>query len=107
MIFLFQAPIDWSAIGKTWGPLGIIFIAAIILLFAALRFLRTYLTKKDEEAAKLILDTITDARKERDASRQLLKEQAAEFVAHIKSENEEFRLSLRDVVGGFERGRKR
>lgn len=58
-------------------------------------------------AKTMLSDTIADARKERDASRQLLKEQAAEFTAHITRENNEFREALRDVVTAFERTGRR
>ncbi|HEX5704850.1 MAG TPA: hypothetical protein VFX97_16755 [Pyrinomonadaceae bacterium] len=102
MLVLFQ-PVDWSAVGKTWGPLGIIFVAALILLFGIARFLKTYLERKDADAAKLVADAIIDARSERDVTRLLIKEQAAEFVAHIKEENQQFRDSLKDVVAAFER----
>jgi uncharacterized membrane protein YhiD involved in acid resistance len=101
--YAFLQSVDWSAVAKTWGPLGVVFVVALIVFVGGLRFLKSYLTRKDAEANKLVTDTIDDARKERDAGRQLLKEQATEFVAHIKQENEEFRTSLRDVVRAFER----
>ena len=102
-MFLLQQNVDWSAVAKTWGPLGIIFVVFILLLIGVARFLRTHLAQKDADAAKLIADAIVDARSERDASRRLIKEQATEFVAHIKEENQQFRDSLREVVAAFER----
>lgn len=55
----------------------------------------------------MMRETVADARKERDETRQLLKAQATEFTAHVTRENEEFRKSLENVVNGFERGRRR
>lgn len=100
-------PVDWVAVGNKWGLPGVITGAAILLLAGLAKFVKAYITKRDEENAKLVQDTINDARRERDASRQLLKEQAMEFTRHLKEENEEFRDSLREVVATFERERGR
>jgi hypothetical protein len=96
MIILFQAPVDWSVVARSWGFTGVVAVVALLIAVGAAKWMRSLLT-----------DTIADARKERDASRQLLKDQATQYLAHIKEENEEFRTSLRNVVDGFERGRKR
>lgn len=91
-VYLFQAS-EWAAIFKQVGVIG-----AVCLFFGAIIW-RVFIP--------MMRETVADARKERDAARQLLKEQATEFTEHIKSENEQFREALKGVVDGFERGRRR
>lgn len=88
---ILQPQIDWSSIAKTWGPLGLMSVLFLLLVWQGAK-----------AAKKAIEDTIADARKERDLGRELLKQQAAEFTVHIKQENEEFRSALKDVVSAFE-----
>lgn len=95
MIVLLQ--VNWETVGKTWGPMGVGFVLFIILVWQGAKMAR-----------QMLQDTISDARRERDLSRQLLEKQATDFLGHIKQENEEFRNSLKGVVEAFERaGRKR
>lgn len=86
--------LDWNEIGKTWGPLGIGFVLFVVLVWQGAKM-----------GKKFLEDTVADARRERDLSREMLKAQATEFTAHIKMENDEFRRSLREVVETFERTR--
>ncbi len=58
-------------------------------------------------AKKAIEETIADARKERDLSREMLKQQGLDHLAHIKQENEEFRVALKNVVDKLEHSPKR
>lgn len=92
-MFAFQQ-VDWNDIGKTWGPLGIGFVLFILLVWQGAKL-----------GKKFLEDTVADARRERDLSRETLRQQAAEFTAHIKAENDEFRRSLKEVVEAFERTR--
>jgi len=95
VVVLFQgATSEWLAIFKQVGVLGVVCVFFGIIIWKVF--------------IPMIQGTIEDARKERDTQRQLLKDQAAQFVAHIKEENEEFRESLKNVVDAFERsGRKK
>lgn len=88
--------VDWNEIGKTWGPLGIGFVLFVVLVWQGAKL-----------GKKFLEDTVADARSERDVARQVLKQQATEFTAHIKQENDEFRRSLKEVVETFERTRTR
>lgn len=93
MFFGFQTTNDWLTIFKQIGTVGVICVFLGIVIWKKL--------------IPMIQSTIDDARKDRDANRQLLKEQAIEFTAHIRRENEEFRSSLKDVVDTFERTRSK
>lgn len=70
---LLQTQIDWSAIGKTWGPLGVVFVIAVIGIIAGARLVKG-----------LILGTIEDARKERDYMRHQREREADAFVESLK-----------------------
>ena len=97
MLSLLQTQIDWSTVAKTWGPLGLMSVLFLLLVWQGAK-----------AAKKSIEETIADARKERDVSREMLKQQATDHLAHIKQENEEFRAALKGVVDAFEHGpRKR
>lgn len=88
--------VDWNEVGKTWGPLGIGFVLFVVLVWQGAKL-----------GKKFLEDTVADARRERDLSREMLKQQASEFTSHIKLENDEFRRSLKEVVEAFERTRTR
>jgi hypothetical protein len=88
--------VDWNEIGKTWGPLGVGFVLFVVLVWQGAKL-----------GKKFLEDTVADARRERDLSREMLKQQALEFTAHIKTENEEFRRSLKEVVDTLDRTRTR
>lgn len=84
---------EWLTIFRQVGTAG------VICIFFGLIIWKVFIP--------MMRETVADARKERDETRQLLKAQATEFTAHVTRENEEFRKSLENVVNGFERGRRR
>lgn len=91
-VLTFFQSLDFVSLWKAGGINAVVAVVFLVLLLGAAKWGKTILT-----------DTIADARKDRDASRQLLKEMAAEFTEHTKRENDEFREALRDVVTAFER----
>jgi len=93
MFLGFQTTGDWLAIFKQVGVVGVICAFAGLIVWKKL--------------IPMVQGTIDDARKDRDANRQLLREQAVLFTAHLKEEGEQFRHSLKDVVDTFERTRSK
>lgn len=110
-MLIFLQPVDWSLVVKNWGFAGVVGVVCLLLLVGAAKFLRAYLTKKDEETAKLVTDTLVDARKERDrmASQldrrdELITEQAQRFTESLRHRDAEFK----QVADAIERvGRRR
>ncbi len=96
IVYEFLQSVDWSAVAKTWGPMGIVFVIAMVLLVGGAKFGKALLT-----------DTVADARKERDAQRALLEKQATEFVNALKDANELHRDEMKDVTDTLDRMRRR
>lgn len=92
--------IDWAAVAKTWGPLGLVFIIALVGTVATAKWVRGLLT-----------DTIADARKERDRMAvqldkrdDLILKQAQEFSQSLRYRDDKFR----EVADAIERvGRRK
>lgn len=87
MILFLQTQIDWSSIGKTWGPLGVVFVIAVIGIVAGARLVKS-----------LILGTIEDARKERDYMRQQREREATAFVDSMKHRDELMEKGFDEVL---------
>lgn len=88
---VFQS-IDWAAVAKTWGFIGVFSVVALVLLVAGAKWMKGLLT-----------DTISDARKERDRMAAQIDRQAQQFLESLKYRDEKFR----DVADAVERiGRK-
>lgn len=79
--------IDWTAIGKTWGPLGIVFTVVMALLPFGVRYVK-----------QLIQGTIDDARQERNAARQARSEETKAFLEALRSRDLAMKESFRDIV---------
>jgi hypothetical protein len=87
MITLTQATVDWAAIGRTWGPLGIVFVIAVVGIIAGSRMVRS-----------LILGTIEDARKERDYVRQQREREATAFIQSLEKRDELMKDGFDEVL---------
>lgn len=75
---------EWESILKTAGPLGVIFLLAIMGIVGAARWFKS-----------LMEGTLADARKERDAMRALNEQQAKEGRALLESQANKFLESLK------------
>ena len=67
------AQVDWENLGKIWGPLGIGFVLAVVLVLSGARLMRG-----------LLLGTIEDARKEQDYMRAQREREADRFIESLK-----------------------
>jgi hypothetical protein len=68
-----QAQIDWSQVGQIWGPLGLGFVLLLLLIVAGAKWFKSTME-----------GTLADARKERDAMRDLVNTQANKFLDSLK-----------------------
>lgn len=87
MLIILQTQIDWSAIGRTWGPLGVVFVVAIVGIIAGARLVRS-----------LILGTIEDARKERDYMRTQREREATAFIESLQKQGELIEKGFDEVL---------
>lgn len=86
MLLLLQQ-VDWEAIGKTWGPLGVIFVVAIFGIVAGARMVKS-----------MVLGTIEDARKERDYMRQQREREANAFIQSLTTRDELMKEGFDEVL---------
>lgn len=70
---LAQTQIDWTQVGQIWGPLGIGFVFLLLLIIAGAKWFKSTME-----------GTLADARKERDAMRELVNTQANKFLESLK-----------------------
>lgn len=85
LIYIQQTP--WSEVAKTWGPLGIGFVFAIVLTAALLRL-----------GKHLLTTTIDDARKERDYMRQMRERELERFIESLKLRDELMKDGFDEVL---------
>jgi flagellar biosynthesis/type III secretory pathway M-ring protein FliF/YscJ len=64
---------EWESILKTAGPLGVVFLLAVMGIVGAARWFKS-----------LMEGTLADSRKERDANRAALEAQATKFLESLK-----------------------
>lgn len=90
--------VNWETIGKTWGPLGIGFVAFILIVIVGFKVVK-----------QIILGTIADARQERDYARQQREREADAIVGALKENSrvmtEGFDEVLREIRGNQPRRR--
>lgn len=79
--------VDWGTVGKTWGPLGIVFVIFILGLIAIAKFM-----------IKQLNDTIADARSERNLSREALYKQSEQFTASLKYRDDKMAEQFNKII---------
>jgi len=84
---LAQTQIPWEEAAKVWGPLGIIFLAAIVGAAFFVRWHKTFV-----EAS------MADARRERDMARELLARQADQFLASLEKRDDAMEKGFDEVL---------
>ena len=78
---IIQTPsVPWNEVARLWGPLGIFFVFGIIIL-AGVAIL----------GRKLLLDTIADARAERNYMREQNAKKDDKFLEALRFRDEQFR----------------
>jgi hypothetical protein len=79
--------VNWETVGKTWGPLGVVFVLAELgLVFCA-------------KAIKgIVLGTIEDARKDRDYMRQQREREATAFIESLRQQGEMMKEGFDEVL---------
>lgn len=87
MFILLQTQINWGEIGRTWGPLGVVFVVAVIGIIAGARMVRN-----------LILGTIEDARKERDYMRVQREREATAFIESLQKQGQLMEKGFDEVL---------
>jgi hypothetical protein len=79
--------IPWSDAAKIWGPLGVIFVAAITAVFFLGKWFKSTMD-----------GTIADARAERNAMRQLNESQASRFLESMTRRDEIMEKGFDEVL---------
>jgi uncharacterized membrane protein len=79
--------VNWETVGKTWGPLGVVFVLAVLgIVFGA-------------KAIKgIVLGTIEDARKDRDYMRQQREREATAFIESLRQQGEMMKEGFDEVL---------
>lgn len=68
---------EWEPILKLYGPLGVVFLLAVMGFIGGARWLKSFIT-----------DTLADARKDRDAARLATETQANRFLDSLTKRDE-------------------
>lgn len=89
-------PINWTEIGRTWGPLGVIFVLAVIGIVAGARLVKN-----------MVLGTIEDARKERDYMRTQREKEAQAFIASLNVRDELMKKGFEEVLHEIRNNRRK
>lgn len=79
---------------KFYGPLGLIIA---ILLLAIWKWLIPRMDKREEEYRTVLTAALDDARKERDAARQLREKEVDKFLESLRYRDEQFK-SVADAI---------
>ena len=85
MLTLLQ--VKWDEIGKTWGPLGVVFVLALMGIVFGARAIKG-----------IVLGTIDDARKERDYMREQREREANAFIQSLKDQGELMKEGFDEVL---------
>ena len=84
---LFALQVDWDVFAKTYGPLGVVFMLAVVGIIAGAKMVRS-----------LIMGTIEDARRERDYMRQQREREATAFIQALKDQGELMKDGFDEVL---------
>jgi len=88
--------VDWDAVGRIWGPLGVVFVVFILAFIGLIKL-----------GQKLLTETIADARKERDTANARSERQAEKFIESLRIRDElmgrGFDEVLREIRGNNSR----
>lgn len=82
-----QTSWTWAEVGRTWGPLGVVFVLAVIGIVAGARVVKS-----------LILGTIEDARKERDYMRGQREKEVLAFTQSLAVRDELMKEGFDEVL---------
>lgn len=85
MALLLQA--DWEPILKSYGPLGVVFLLAVVGFISGARWLKSFVT-----------DTLTDARKDRDTARAINESQANKFMESLAKRDEMMEKGFDEIL---------
>lgn len=102
-MLLFIQATDWAAIGKIYGPLGLI---CFVLIFLVWKGLLPYIKSQHEEHVKALQSTIQEARSERDYSRQLREKEVDKFLGSLKLRDEKMEKGFDEIVRALQDTRK-
>lgn len=86
MLALLQS-VPWENVARLWGPLGIIFLIAVLGTVAGARMVKG-----------MILGTIEDARKERNYMREQREREATAFIQSLNKRDEMMKDGFDEVL---------
>lgn len=78
---------NWTEVGRIWGPLGIVFVIAVLFVIGGARVVKA-----------LILGTIEDARRERDYMREQRNKEAQAFIESLRVRDELMKEGFDEVL---------
>ncbi len=87
LFILILQPLDYNAIVKSYGLVGLAFVIALVGVAAAFRW-----------GKKFLEDTLKDARQERDYSKNKMEEQGKAFLNALAEQGELHRKGYEDIV---------
>lgn len=111
-MFMLQST-DWPAIAKIYGPLGLISLVVIALVWKGLL---PYIKKQHEEHVEsletakteqvsALTSVIDDARKERDYTRLLREKEVDKFIDSLRLRDEKMERGFNEIVRALQETR--
>lgn len=82
-----QTQIPWEQAAKVWGPLGVIFVLAVVGFIYWAKWHKEFVTQ-----------TMNDLRSDRDESRRLNERQANNFLVSLEKHDEVFEKGFDEVL---------
>lgn len=92
--------IDWTAIAKIYGPLGVFAVVAIVLIW---KKLLPYIERQHQEHIQALQSTIEDAREERDLARKLSERQTQKFIESLRMRDEKMERGFSELIVAIHR----
>lgn len=103
--------IDWTAILKTYGPLGVFCLAAVLLIW---KKLVPYIERQHAEHIKALQATVDDARreraaavedarKEREAARRLRERETERFLESLSLRDQKMERGFSELIVAIHR----
>lgn len=93
---LLATQVDWEMITKAYGPLGVIFVIAVLGVVAGGRMARN-----------LVLGALDDARKERDYARLQREKEVERFIGSLEKRDQLMREGFDEILGEIRAPRRK
>ena len=92
--------VDWTAIAKIYGPLGVFAVVTILLVW---KKLLPYIERQHKEHIAALQATIEDAREERDIARKLRERETQKFIDSLRIRDEKMERGFSELIVAIHR----